>query len=244
MADATWEDVQRLLQLQETTARIRRMRHTLDNLPEQQQLLDAESKLNDLRDQAGAVRLDVQRVQGTIRRHEKEIGVLKTRLGHEQEKLYGGGVTNARELKSVEAEIKAITDRVDENETGELEGMEQLDALEGQLAALAEEDRLQSEIVDKVEDRRDEAAKELLVEIAEAEELEISQRVEVPRDVLATFDVVAKREPRPVAQLKDGSCTTCGITLPAIEVNELRNGPTLGTCPCPKEIIMVVDHGV
>ncbi len=244
MADATWDDVQRLLQLQETTAGIRRLRHRLDNLDEQQQLLDAEAKLNDLRDQAGAVRLEIQRVQATIRKHEKEIGVLKTRLEHEQEKLYGGGVTNARELKSVEAEIKAIQTRVDENENAELEGMMKLEELEGQLATLAEEDRVQSEIVDKVEDRRDEAAKELLVEIAEGESVEISQRAEIPRDVLETFDKVARREPRPVAQLKDGSCTACGITLPSIEVNELRAGPTLGTCPCPKEIIMVVDHGV
>ncbi len=244
MADATYEDVRKLLELQDTMASLRRMRHQLDNLPEQQQLAKAEEALNDLRVQAGAVRVEIQRTQAEIRSHEKDLGLLKVRLEKEQEKLYGGGVTNAREMKSVEAEIQAIQQRVDEHETAELEGMEKLDELEADTERLAGEESEQSDVVDRVETRRDEAAKELLVQIAETEELEISQRAEVPRDVLATFDAVAKREARPVAELKDGMCTACGISLPAIEVNELRAGPTLGTCPCPKEIIMVVDHGV
>ncbi len=190
------------------------------------------------------MRLDVGRVQASIKKHEHETALLKTRLEHEQERLYGGGVTNAREHKSVEAEIKAIQDRIDEHETAELEDLERLEELEGRLAEIAADDEAQVGIVAEVEQRRDDAAKELLAEIAEAEAREISQRAEVPRDVLEDYDRVAKREPRAVAQLKDGSCTACGITLPAIEVNELRRGPTLGTCPCPKELLMAVDKGV
>lgn len=241
MEDVTYEDARLLLGLQETLTNIRRLNHQLNNLPEQQALVETRKELDAIRDRAGAVRLEVQKVEGEVKKHEKDLGVLRLRKTKEQEKLYGGGVTNAREMKSVEAEIKAIDDRIDEHETGELEALEKLDELEQATNQLTDEDEAQVAEVAAAEQRRDEAAQHMIAEIAELEVEADKQRVLIPRDVLAAHEAVAKREARAVGELKDGSCTACGINLPAVEVNELRRGPTLGTCPCPKEILLLVD---
>ncbi|MFT5223416.1 MAG: putative nucleic acid-binding Zn-ribbon protein [Glaciecola sp.] len=241
VSNATYEDALLLVELQNTLSDIRRSKHQLANQPELQLVADAEAALETVRDESGAVRVAVTKVETEVRKHDKDLKILRHRLAQEQEKLYGGGVTNARELKSVEAEIHAITTRIDTHETGELEGMEKLDELEASIAALTVQEQEASDEVDAMEQRRDEAAQTLLAAIAEGEVSADAQRLVIPRDILSEYERVAKREPRAVGQLKDGLCTACGISLPAIEINDLRAGPTLGTCPCPKEIILLVD---
>lgn len=241
MPDATYEDARLLVELQDTLTEIRRLKHKLDNLPQQQELVHEQQRLDQVRDRAGAVRLEIQRVQAEVKKHEKDLGLLRHRLTEEQQKLYGGGVTNAREMKSMEAEILAVTTRIDAHETAELEGLEKLDELEAATAELANDEAAQLGEVEAAERRRDESASELIAAIAEAEVSADAQRIVIPRDVLAEYEKVAKRQHLAVAELRDGMCTACGISLPAIEVNELRAGPTLGTCPCPREILMLVD---
>lgn len=241
MSDATYEDARLLIDLQATLSEIRRLKHKLDNLPQQQELLNEQARLETLHDEGGALRVEVQRVTSDVKRHEKDLGLLRLRLEKEQEKLYGGGVTNAREMKSMEAEILAVTTRIDEHETAELQGLERLDDLEAKLADLAQREADQEAAIKDAEERRDEAAQEMIVGIAEAEVQADAQRILIPRDVLADYEKVALRQHMAVGELKDGNCTACGITLPSIEVNELRAGPTIGTCPCPREILMLVD---
>lgn len=230
-----------LLELSDVDAQRARIDARLADLPEQRAVDEANERLDAAIKQGDALRVEVTTVEAEQRRHEREIEQFQTRMAKEQERLYGGGVTNAKEMQSVEAEIEATQRRIDEHEIELLEAMEAADDLADridQAARTAEQTR--AEIVE-LEAERDRAAQELLAEKAELDVERDRLRGELGGEALDQYDAVRERIPAGVAvgELSGMSCTACRIDLPHAEVNELRDGDPLSTCPNCQRLLVV-----
>ncbi len=235
------EDLDLLLELSDVDAQRARIDAKLADLPEQRAVEEAEERLDAAVKQGDALRVEVTTVEAEQRRHEREIEQFQTRIAKEQERLYGGGITNAKEMQSVENEIEAAQRRVDEHEEALLEAMEAADDLAGRIddaARTAEQTR--AEIVE-LEAARDHAAQELMAEKAELDVERDRLRDQLGETAIAQYDGVRDRIPAGVAvgELSGMSCTACRIDLPHAEVNELRDGDPLTTCPNCRRLLVV-----
>ncbi len=241
MTTVTDEDLRKLLELSDVDAQRARLAATLADLPEQHAVDAATARLKTEIEAGDALRVEVTTVEAEQRRFERELEQYRVRMAHERERLYGGAITNAKEMKSVEAEIQTTQVKIDEHETGLLEAMEVAEELDGRIEAAARTVAdTEAEIV-KLGEKRDTAAAQLIAQQAELDVQRDALRQDMAPHAIAAYDKVRERFKAGVAvgELSGAHCTACRIELPNAEVNELRDGPTLTTCPSCSRMLIV-----
>lgn len=234
------EQLQELLQLQQTDARIRRIRTQLDDLPEQQQLDEVERRDGELREQHDGIRVDLDRVATASRRIEGEVDLLRQRKDAEHARMYSGDISSPKELQSLRAEIDSTERRIREHEDQLLEVMQRVEEMEERASVIATEREELAQRIEELTAARDHAAQELLAQLAELQVARESQRSAIPDDLLERYDRKHdKLGGVAVGELRDGMCTACRIELPYVEVNALLDGPPLATCPQCDRLLVV-----
>jgi len=240
VADPSPDDLERLLELQSTDHRIRKVQHILDDLPEQRQLVEASERVADLGRQHEDLRVELERVNAEQRQLERETDVLIERRDVERVRLYDGSVTNARELKSVEAEVDATVRRIEEHEESMLEVMERLDVLEERSTGLLSEADATRQRAADLEVTLDESSKEWLAELAELKVVRDQQAGEIPAELLTRYEQAAERGGGTgIGRLEGNACTACRIEMSYADVGELFDGPPLTTCPQCRRLLVV-----
>ena len=240
MADPTPEQLGGLLALSDTDAEIRRLQKRLDELPEQQQLDSAQEERTRLEEARADRTLDQDQAQAVADKEDREVGQLRERLAAEQQRMYGGEITNAKELGSMKAEIESVQRRIAEHEDAELEAMQRAEEIDAEIADLDRQIASLSERIDELAVLRDEASRSITVEIAELEVRAEQQRDPLPADLLARYDDARSRfGGGAVGRLDDDRCTSCGISLSYADVNALVEGPPLTTCPSCQRLMVV-----
>ncbi len=242
--DLPAEQLDALLELQKTDNQIARLEHKLDALPEQQALDDAQRRHRELTEAHDAKRVDIDRARSENSRLDGEVDLLRQRHSAEQARMYGGEISNPKELQSLRAEIDSTERRIGEQEDRLLEVMEQRESLEQSAAELQEQAEQLSGEMERLEVERDDAAKGLLAELGEAKAARDTHRETIPDDLLDRYERARKGGGAAVGQLVDGMCTACRIELPIAEVNALLDGPPLATCPnCQRMLVVRLGRG-
>lgn len=241
MVTVTDDDLDLLVELSDADAELARIAATLDDLPEQRAVDEARARHREVVRAGDALRVEVTTAEAEQRRLERDVDQYRERLAAERSRLYGGEVTNAREMQSVEAEIAATEARIDEREEAMLESMEQVEGLEERIEEAARTaEQVEGEIAE-LETARDTAAQGLLARQAEMGAQRDRLRHGLGEDALAAYDRVRERVTAgaAVGVLGGRSCSACRIELPHAEVNELRDGPPLATCPSCRRLLVV-----
>lgn len=234
------EELGELIELAEVDTEIRRHRTQLDSLPEQRAVEAAEAEIAELERERADRTLDLDRAQAVAAKEDREVDQLRARLAAEQQRMYGGNITNPRELQSMRAEIEAVERRIDEHETAELEAMEEVEQFESQIASI--DNRLEElrNRLGELAETRDDAAGAILAEIAELEVLRDRHRKPLSDELLARYDDALERfGGRALGRLEDDRCTACGISLSYADVNALMEGPPLTECPQCRRLMVV-----
>lgn len=229
-----------LLALQAYETSLRRVTRKLDDLPEQQQVDEVATRREQLLDEQAAARVSLETEQAEQRRLEGDLELLRTRLEDEQERMYSGAITTPKELQSQRAEIDSTKRLISEHEDDLLAAMERTDRLESEAAALAEAEAVNAADNEAALAARDAAAKDLLAEKAESEVERERLRASIPDELLGRFDATADRNGGvAIGELVDDSCTACRLELPRADLNELRVGGPLSTCPECRRMLVV-----
>lgn len=240
MAEPTSEQLELLQALQDTDSRIRRLEHQRDDLPAQKELDAAQARVDDLVREHDEVKLALDEASAQQRQLEREIEVLGQRRDAERARLYDGTVTNARELKSVEAEIETTSRRIAEQEDELLEVLERWEELETRLEAL--DDALaqaRQEVVERTT-ARDDAAKGILAELAEIGVVRDRQAADLEEGLLTRYRTAADRAGGVgVGRLEGTTCSACRLELSRADVGELLAGPPLTTCPECRRLLVI-----
>lgn len=229
-----------LLALQAAETTLRRVTRKLDDLPEQQQVDEVADRREQLLDEQASVRVSLEKEQAEQRRLENDLELLRTRLDDEQQRMYSGAITTPKELQSQRAEIDSTQRLIAEHEEDLLAAMERTEELETRANALAAADQSNAADHEAAEAARDAAAKDLLAEKAESEVERDRLRSAIPAQLLTRFDDAAdKRGGVGIGRLLDDSCTACRLELPRADLNELRMGGPLATCPECRRMLVV-----
>jgi uncharacterized protein len=225
-----WDD---LLAVQEHDTSVDQLLHRREHLPSRAELDGVMGELAAL--DASTAELEEARhgLGREQQRLEDEIASLNDRANHHDKTLYSGTIGNPRELQSLQDEIASLKRRISQLEDQELEVMEQIEPLDGQLAGLAASRAA-----------LDERGGALRAEIAEEEvaiEAEL-ERVRTERDelvghvdaeLLAEYDDLRKRSGGiAIARLVGGSCGGCHLSLSAVDIDRIKKLPPEAPAHC------------
>lgn len=227
------EPLDRLLEIQEHDTRVDQLRHRRATLPERAELAALEARRAALEARLGGVRTERDELAARQSNLEAQIEAAKARRAELERRLYGGQVAAARELAAMNDEVRQLGRHVNELENRELEVMEALEPLDGELQA-----------ADVERDGIDTRAGELHGAIGQAEK-EIDGEVEVelearrplaeavPSELLARYEGLRRKlGGTGAARLAGSSCTGCHLTLPAMEVDRIKHAPPESVITC------------
>jgi predicted nucleic acid-binding Zn-ribbon protein len=222
----------RLLEVQDHDTAIDQLRHRRSALPEQAELAGVESRLAVLESRAAEVQTGRDELGGRQIALEEQIEVARVRRAELERRMYGGQVTATRDLQVMDEEVKHLVRHISELEDREIEIMEALEPIDGELATAEAErqglrrdrDRLRAAIGDAVVG--------IDADLAAQSEARVAAAAAVPADLLARYERLRTQlAGTGAARLVGGSCSGCHLSLPAMEVDRIRKAP-------PDEVII------
>lgn len=217
-----------LLTLQEVDRRLSAKRQELDELNEQ---LEAQAEIPVLTERAKEEREGAIERRANLARLETDADALRERVEELEERIYGGSVTNLRELTAVEEE--QTTARRELMQAEESLGPARLAvddserAREELTSTLAEREKTWAETAPKFRKRARTTKAQVAVLVTERDEAAES----VPAGELTLYDqLLFRRHGVAIARVERGVCLACHITLPLKEASRLRRADALVTC--------------
>ena len=223
----------RLLAVQDHDTVIDQLRHRRATLPERGELAGVDRQLGAL--EARAKELAVGRDELGVRQGalEQQIEASKSRRATIEQRLFSGHVAASRELQAMNEEVQHLARHITELEDREIEVMEALEPLDGELAA-----------GDVARAALDGDAHRLRTAIAAAEhdiEAELEREGEaraaaasaVRDDLLVRYEQLrSKLGGTGAARLVHGSCSGCHLALPSMELDRVRKAPPDAVVTC------------
>jgi uncharacterized protein len=231
----------RLLELQSEDSEIRRLEERKANLPEAQRLRELNEQLDELgADLAIATKQqeEAAREQSKI---EGEMGLVDQKITKEEGRMYSGGVSNPKELGSLQAEVEMLKRKRGVFEDQLLEVMVQKDDYEAMMARLSgERDELQTE-ADALSAKVNELTADLDAQLHQHNSTRIEVAASISEDLRALYEqLLEQKHGVGAAALESGTCQGCHTKLPAREVERLRNERGLQRCDNCRRILVVV----
>ncbi len=227
MEGTTRDALKRLLDLQRVDSAIDRLRQRRADLPEQRALDELTVQLDEARAVHAAKHAELDVIARDQGRLEGEVTMLEEKIKHESERLYGGDISNPKELASIQAELDGLRRRKNHLEDQDLEVMERRDAVESELGALkATLDELESHAAE-ASTTRDAASVEIENDLAKNESERTTIVPQIPDELRELYDDLrSKKAGVGVAALVGGVCRGCGVALSPVALDEIKRSGT------------------
>lgn len=198
--------------------------HIEAQLQERAELLSARDKLAEEED-----RLRLTRAE--LRPLEMDLQQIASKIESTKEALYGGRVTNPKELAGLEQEVEYLKRRESDVEDKALHAMGEAEDREASFRGAEEHvQRLEREWEAMQSDfgRRAEELRSRLATLAEERGRAVLDVSEV--DLSVYEDLRRRKGGQAMAVLKDGVCQGCGLALPTSLVQKVRRSQDLVFC--------------
>lgn len=215
--------LEQLLAVQNHDTTADQLRHRRASLPERAQRAEVGARLDQVRATAAAAEERRAVLHRSQLRLEEDVAAVEAKAAHTNQVLYGGAVTNPRELQGLQDELKALKRRQQHLEDQVLDVMEQLEPVH------VEGDHLASQQAELT------AELERLDQVITATEAEIDVELNavtggrarsvagLPGDLVSEYEALRSRLGGiGVARLKGTRCDGCNLALSAVEISRLR----------------------
>ena len=231
--------VELLWRLQELDTSLRELEEEERDLPLRREVEGIEEELSGLLAELEKSGGELEGLRERIRKGEGTVEGLSTRIAVEEDRLYGGKVSNPKELRSIQAEVQALKRKRDQEETGLLEMMERAEELEARVRDLESK---RSSLQERLEEAQGGLRSELERIGARREELrgEVERlRGDIPRDALGLYDeLMASKNGLAVAKVLEGTCQGCHMALPAQEYDRFLKSDGIFRCSNCRRILV------
>ncbi len=227
-----------LFALQETDLALE---SALARLAETESQLGETGELTSARDWLEAATEHLRQLKSAQSDLEIEADDVRAKVAEVETKLYGGEVTDTRELSDLDADLKSIKHNLQTREDAFLASLEQTEESEAVAA------RVQAILSDvearwKASQSRLEAEKgDLEPEIERLRAVREEQSSAADRASLSLYDILRdRRDGSAVATVERGMCQGCRITLPRNIIQKARNPGALVQCVSCERILVFV----
>jgi uncharacterized protein len=239
--DVDADALERLLQVQAEDSEIKRLLDRRASLPEAARLADVTDQLNELDADVAIAQKQHDEVVREQNRLEADIESVTSKVAREEQRLFSGGVSNPKELSSLQAEIEMLKRRSATLEDELLEAMVQRDGVETTLSSLQQERKAAATESEDLSKRVGELTGEIDDALRQHRAKRESIAQTLPDDLLATYERLrdAKNGVGAAALVGD-TCQGCHTKLPAREVERVRAERGLQRCDNCRRILVVV----
>ncbi|MGC8668410.1 MAG: zinc ribbon domain-containing protein [Chthonomonadales bacterium] len=162
---------------------------------------------------------------------ELELQSVEQKKKQYEDKLYGGRVTNPKELASMQEEIEALGRQRGRLDERILVLMDQVETLKAQVREAHEKLASAEGRLHAKEAVYREAYREISERIAELEDRRVKAAEAVPVTLLKRYEAVrAQRGGVGAARVEGGLCSVCHTSLPTNLVRRVQSGDTVELC--------------
>ncbi|WP_287153038.1 C4-type zinc ribbon domain-containing protein [Candidatus Solincola tengchongensis] len=211
-------ELESLYQVQQLDTRIFELRGRLEDNP-------LKEELERLRGEEAECAEELSRVEEALEKSsrkqaalEDEIRSLDQKLSREEGKLYGGQVTNPKELRGLQAEVRSLKRKKDELETELLEEMEGQDGVRARLEELRSKDRELLALIEEKSALLERETGETASELAELEREREKWSSGVGEELMRLYEkLLAAKQNLAVVKVIEGVCQGCRVELPGKE---------------------------
>jgi predicted nucleic acid-binding Zn-ribbon protein len=163
---------------------------------------------------------------------EWEVDDLLSKIAAAEKQLYGGKITNPKELSGLQHEVNTMKAKSDQLENRALEIIDQVEAAEKSVAvATSELGNLEAEWHRQQQQLSDEIA-QLKSGLADLKQKRQQLSEEIEPQAVKLYEKIRQQKKQPVAKVEQGICRGCRISLPASELQRARSGQPVqcGSC--------------
>lgn len=184
----------------------------------QNELASAQKQLEELRHQQKSA--------------EWEVDDISSKIAAAEEQLYGGRITNPKELSSLQSEVNTVKTRRDQLETRALETIDQVEAAEKSLAAATGEFGEREEAWHSQQHQLSAAIEKIKSSLADLKQKRQQLAAEIERPALELYEKIRQQKKPPIARVEQGICLGCRISLSASQLQHVRSGDPIlcGSC--------------
>jgi uncharacterized protein len=226
-------DLDQLLEVQRFDTGADQLRHRRVSLPERPELV-ATHGLRAAAEQRGAkATADRQVLAAGQDRLERDITQARDRIKTVEGTMYGGTVSNPRELQALQDEVGSLQRRVTLLEDEEIAVMEQLEPIDAAISAeAAEVERLGGEII-RLEAAITAAEAEVDVELETNRAAREASAAAVPEPLMVEYEAIRSQSGGvAVAALTAGQCGGCHMRLSSMELDRIKKQPADAVIHC------------
>jgi len=169
--------------------------------------------------------------RATLRDLELDLGEISSKIVSAQERLYGGEITNPKELASLEQEIEYLKRRQSEVEDKTLETMAEVEEKQSGLKLEAECLQSREQEWEAIQEDLRQQAQELSARLTSLQGERTETLLTVSEEDLTVYEDLRRlKGGQAVALLEGGICQGCRVALPTSLVQKVRRGQDLVTC--------------
>ncbi|MBC7248006.1 MAG: hypothetical protein H5T73_09535 [Actinobacteria bacterium] len=225
-------ELARLQQVQELDTRIFALREQVENHPLGEEVAALREEEEACARALGEAESSLEESGKKQKRLETEVQGVDEKLAREEEKLFGGRVTNPKELRGLQAEVRSLKRKKDELETELLEEMERQDEIRFRVEGLrARRNELLADIEEKEGTLRAELEK-LQGELGELEREREELAGSLEDELLELYEkLLAGKQNLAVVKVIEGICQGCRVELPGKEYDRFLRSEGIFRCP-------------
>lgn len=226
-------DLHQLLAVQDHDTRIDQLHHRQATMPERLRLGDLQATGEKLATSIAQISDERSVLAQQERRLEDDIALVEEKRRSVDAALYGGTVSNPRELQSMQEEIAALARRQGQLEDQAIEIMERIEPLEAGAAELSAEAEANQAAVVQALDALAESEQAIRAELVGEEAARAEAATGLPEDLMAEYVRLRGRSGGVgVARLVGSQCGACHLTLSAVEVARIKKFPPGAVAHC------------
>lgn len=211
----------KLLQLAEVDAELGRLAHQRKNLPEHQQLAEAEQRVRDAHDAVVRAETRAGDLDRDITRVERDVDGVRSRVERDRALLAGSGV-NAKQAAELQHELDTLARRQGVLEEEQLGIMEEREAVGAELQHSGGELTTAEEQVVEVTGRRDGAEADLEASRAGRDRARTELVGALPAELLAEYERIRGRGQVAAGAVRELRCGACRLELDRTFLSQIR----------------------
>jgi len=237
--DASYE-ITRLVELQLLESAILRKLTEINELKKNVKLQELQKELVEINEKLEISEKEMAGLEHERKKLEDMITLQNDKIKKNEEKLFSGTITSAKELLNYQEEIKLLKQNNDGVESKAIEFMISIDDLKPKIKEI-EKSKAQInseiEIVKKEVDEKTKVINEAVKKLREKRTAVISG---IPKDVLTKYEETKiKKGGIAVAVLKDKFCDICNMEIPSGEADKIKDLNKFYKCPlCGRMLII------
>ena len=224
-------EIQSLLELQGLDMQRLELEKTLAGLPVQKEIDDLEAALAVLRASLDTTNAGLARARKNQKEAEWSLKDIAAAIETVSTKLYGGAVTNPREIEGMQGKLRMLEANKTRLEDQIISHMEEIETLESQAQAASAEITEKSSRLEGLESVRDARVSEITCRMSENAKKRDNLASTIPGSLLAKYEQLLKdKGGLAVVPVRGGICGGCHVALPTFLVTLARPNDSVVRC--------------